>query len=144
MGFNHAGQIVSSQLPDKLDKEQFVVRGTIVGQVEISDQRFRFNFDVDSLNYYDPGSGLQSEVSPALETVLLSWYGNGKPLRTIESGQHWQFMVRLRKPRGLLNLGGFDYQAWLFENAISATGYIVESPLNQPLANLYCSPACHI
>jgi competence protein ComEC len=143
-GFNHAGQIVSSQLPDKLDKEQFVIRGTIVGLVEISDQRFRFNFDVDSLNYYDPGSGLQSEVGPALETVLLSWYGNSKPLQTMESGQHWQFMVRLRKPRGLLNLGGFDYQAWLFENAISATGYIIESPLNQPLDNFYCSPVCHI
>jgi competence protein ComEC len=30
----------------------------------------------------------------------------------------------LRRPRGTLNPGGFDYQAWLYQQGIGATGYV--------------------
>lgn len=143
-GFNHDYQIVSSQLPDRLDKKQFIVRGTIIGLIERSDQRLRFNFDVHSMEHNSQNIGIHTEINPMLSSLLLSWYGESKTQSELKVGEHWQFIVRLRRPRGMLNQGGFDYQAWLFENSISATGYIVESQLNQPLADLNCSLVCHI
>jgi competence protein ComEC len=32
--------------------------------------------------------------------------------------------VRLKRPHGNLNPHGFDYEAWLFERGIRATGYV--------------------
>ncbi|MCU7836029.1 MAG: DNA internalization-related competence protein ComEC/Rec2 [gamma proteobacterium symbiont of Taylorina sp.] len=41
-------------------------------------------------------------------------------------GQQWQLDIRLKQPNGLMNPGGFDYEKWLFQNRIAATGYVRE------------------
>ena len=67
--------------------------------------------------------------------VRLSWYDAGETPRI---GEHWQFAVRLRAPRGFANPQGFDYEAWLFRQRIGATGYIVSGKrsADQPVAGL--------
>ncbi len=52
--------------------------------------------------------------------VMVSVY---EPLR-LQPGQRWRWLLRLRPPHGFANPGGFDYEAWLFQQAISATGYV--------------------
>src|SRR4029453_5023177 len=42
----------------------------------------------------------------------------------VPPGERWQFPVRLRRPHGNLNPNGFDYEAWLLERGIGATGYV--------------------
>jgi competence protein ComEC len=63
--------------------------------------------------------------------VLLSWYRS--PLAddspallsgAVHPGERWLFTVRLRQPHGQFNPHGFDYEAWLTERAIGATGYV--------------------
>ena len=44
-------------------------------------------------------------------------------------GQIWQFDLRLKKPNGLMNPGGFDYEKWLYQNRILATGYVRDAHL---------------
>lgn len=39
-------------------------------------------------------------------------------------GEGWEFWVRLKRPRGFANLGGFDYERWLLARGIGATGYV--------------------
>lgn len=39
-------------------------------------------------------------------------------------GEIWEFELRLRRPRGFANPGGFDYEGWLFRQRIGATGYV--------------------
>ena len=42
------------------------------------------------------------------------------------AGDHWQFTVRLKRPRSLINRGmSFDYAAWLMSQGVTAKGYIV-------------------
>ncbi|MFQ5982681.1 MAG: DNA internalization-related competence protein ComEC/Rec2 [Woeseiaceae bacterium] len=54
--------------------------------------------------------------------IRLSWFDAAiRP----SLGETWQLEVRLRRPRGFSNPGGFDYEAWLFRKAIGATGYVV-------------------
>jgi competence protein ComEC len=64
--------------------------------------------------------------------LLLSWYGNSAfgeeqaaPLeREVHPGERWLLTVRLRRPHGNVNPSGFDYEAWLLEREIGATGYV--------------------
>ncbi len=59
--------------------------------------------------------------------IRLSWY-YGRP---VHAGEKWQLEVRLKPPRGFMNPGSFDYEAWLFQHGIDATGYVRKSSLNQ-------------
>jgi competence protein ComEC len=52
--------------------------------------------------------------------VALSYYGDAP----IAYGQAWAFDVRLKRPRGLVNPGGFDRDAWYAMRGIDATGTV--------------------
>ncbi len=55
--------------------------------------------------------------------LRLTWY---EPPIEIEAGIALELLVRLKKPRGLSNPGGFDYERWLFLEGYGATGYVRE------------------
>ena len=55
--------------------------------------------------------------------LRISWF---EPAALPALGDVWQFELRLRRPRGNLNPGVFDYEAWLFRSGIGATGYVVD------------------
>ena len=63
--------------------------------------------------------------------VRLSWY---EPETAPGLGELWQLRVRLRRPHGYSNPGGFDYEGWLFRQRIGATGYVVSHTDNQALS----------
>jgi competence protein ComEC len=55
------------------------------------------------------------------DRVVLNWREAPAGLRP---GQRYTFTVRLRRPRGLANPGGFDYAYWLLAQGYGATGYV--------------------
>src|SRR5690606_26492180 len=55
----------------------------------------------------------------------------------LEPGERWRLAVRLKRPMGLRNPGGFDYEGWLFSRRIRATGYVTRGP-NERLAAAPC------
>lgn len=59
------------------------------------------------------------------QRLRLAWYG-GPP---IHAGQRWRLAVKLKRPVGLLNVQGFDYEAWLFAQRIGATGTVKDGQL---------------
>src|SRR5574343_655237 len=65
--------------------------------------------------------------------VMLSWYQGRRDdeqftRQPVRPGEQWRFTVRLKRPHGNANPGGFDYEAWLLERNIRATGYVRPSP----------------
>ncbi|MDR1063732.1 MAG: DNA internalization-related competence protein ComEC/Rec2 [Azoarcus sp.] len=63
--------------------------------------------------------------------MLLSWYRNhwgdsraAHTVPTLQPGERWQLTVRLKRPHGSAVPGGFDYEAWLLERGLRATGYV--------------------
>lgn len=133
-------QQLAQQLPDNLDKQQFIVQGSVVGLVERQQERLRFSLAVHSIQPYDE-TPIKVSRSLPLKKLLLSWYITrldqvGSFKKQINSGDQWQLLVRLRRPRGMLNPGGFDYQAWLVEQGFSATGYVLASSLNRPIEDV--------
>jgi competence protein ComEC len=59
-----------------------------------------------------------------------------QPLR---AGDNWQMTVRLKAPHGNSNPSGFDYELWLWEQGIQATGYVRTSQNDAPPKKLSSS-----
>lgn len=66
--------------------------------------------------------------------IEFSWYGPGD----FVPGETWSMRLRLRAPRGFVNPGGFDYQAWLLGQGIDATGHAVAKARHARLAASGC------
>jgi competence protein ComEC len=124
----------------------------IVGIVETLPYRFdqgvRFNLRVE--RSLDPGVSVPPHVA-------LSWYAD-RPgrrqavgdmrvgdmgvgdmrvgdmrVRDVRPGQRWALTVRLQRPHGNANPGGFDYEVWLLEQGVRATGYVRAGAANRML-----------
>lgn len=98
--------------------------GVVVSLPETRGESVRFNFRIDELQQY--GHPVLSNPGK----VRLSWYQGRQPVRP---GEQWKLKLRLKRPHGYLNPGGFDYEAWLFQNRLRATGYVVDSKDNARL-----------
>ena len=83
--------------------------------------------------------------------VLLSWPGGVRAgtdafelqaaAPALRAGDRWQLQVRLRAPHGNLNPHGFDYELWLWEQGLQATGYVRAGPRDLPPQWLEASAA---
>ena len=96
------------------------VMGTISSIPYQTSKKQGFEFLINALEKKDESGNKQWDES-FHGKVRLSWYSKKQSL---ENGQKWQLDIRLKKPNGLMNPGGFDYEQWLYQNRIAATGYV--------------------
>ena len=106
-------------LPLLMDKTDVLVVGHVIGLVDRDLRRSRFRLRVDSAISMD-----EAQAKLRLKVILINLYTQRSADVSITSGQRLKMVVRLRRPRGALNPGGFDYQAWLYQQGIGATGYV--------------------
>ena len=76
-------------------------------------------------------------VTPVADARLprrsrISWF---QPPVTPVLGDEWQFELRLRRPRGNSNPGGFDTEAWMLREDLHASGYVVQGKRNRLLVS---------
>ena len=111
---------------DKLEKEiegkTMLATGQIISLPEQKGNRLQFEFNIKSLM----DSSGKSWPSPG--KVRLNWYRSDV---TVKPGQIWRLTIRMKRPYGFMNPGGFDYEKWLFQHRIRATGYVINSPDNE-------------
>jgi competence protein ComEC len=105
---------------------------TVTGIVDSLPYRFeqglRFNLLVERTD--TPGVSVPPRIA-------LSWYADrrnqdGAP-PTLMPGERWRLTVRLQRPHGNANPGGFDYEAWLLEQGVRAIGYVRAGDTNARL-----------
>ncbi len=124
-GFFYAATRAQLRMDDALSPEWEGRDVQIVGVISSLPQHYersvRFELDVERVI-------TQGAVIPA--HVALTWWGYASKdgqrgtQPEIKPGERWQLTVRLRRPRGSANPHGFDYEAWLFERDIRATGTV--------------------
>ncbi len=107
--------ILENQLPVSLEGKDILLEATVATLPHYSLNRVHFSADVETLF-------LDNRQVPASYRLNLNWYKDIP--QVLEPGQRWRFLVRLKRPNGFMNPGGQDYEAILFENGISATGYV--------------------
>jgi len=118
--------LLDAQLPASLERQDLWLEGRIASLPARDARRVRFEFEVFAARL-----AATEEVIPMVPRVRLSWYGrHGEPV----PGERWRLKVRLKRPHGFRNPGGFDYEGWLFRHGIRATGYVRAAPGNRRLS----------
>lgn len=114
IGFIAIGFAASVQRADQLDD---VFQGaSVTFSAEIKDFP---TVEADSIRFL--ANPLDRDDLP--RRIRLSWF---RPAAIPSIGETWRLHVRLKKPRGYANPGGFDFEGWLFRQRIGATGYVEE------------------
>jgi competence protein ComEC len=111
------------RLPERLQENDHVLVVRVVGLPIAHAAHRRFDVRVEE------GEGEAAEL--AGRRLRLSWYGAAPDLLP---GSRWRLLLRLKRPRGLVNPGGFDHERYALEQRLAATGYVRESPGNRELA----------
>ncbi len=116
-----ANAVLDERLAIDLVGQDLLITGTIISIPEHDDRRLSFEFS--------PDITLDTTLPSKLR---LNWY---RPFpNTLNADEKWQLTVRLKQPRGMMNPGSFDYEGWLFQKNIGATGYVRSNPDNKRLA----------
>ncbi|PCH84964.1 MAG: DNA internalization-related competence protein ComEC/Rec2 [Piscirickettsiaceae bacterium] len=115
------------QLDASLEGVPLLLQGEVVGLPVHRQYATTFILGVDQ-------TVVPSGISELPKKIKLSWYGS---FHDINAGETWQLLVKLKRPHGNANPHGFDYEKWLFQQHISAKGYVRKSADNvrlQPAA----------
>jgi competence protein ComEC len=110
-------------LPGTSERLPALVEGVVLDLPQSLDRGVRFDFGIERV--------LESDGLKLPGRVRLSGHD---PTLAPKAGERWRFRISLRRPHGLANPGGFDYEQWLFAHGIRAVGYVRNSRHNQRLA----------
>ena len=132
-----AEQRLQGQLPAAWEGRDVQVVGVVASLPHGFERGERFEFDVESVE--TAGARLPKRI-------MLSWYrgrldDEWRDGLTIRPGERWRFTVRLKRPHGNANPHGFDYEAWLFERGLRATGHVRPRTVAQRLDDFVLQPA---
>ena len=107
--WGYAHVLLSPGLNPSLEGVDLVLDGRVVGLVEARSHSIRFLFE-------------PVNAPPGIpDRLRLNWYRTeARPV----PGELWRFTLRLKRPNGFQNPGGFDYEGWLFQQHVGATGYV--------------------
>jgi competence protein ComEC len=130
-GFAYAGWRAHERLEVALahadEGRDLDIVGIVAGLPAAMDRGVRFEFVVEQV------AGAAVSLPPRLS---LAWYAADA---AVAPGERWAFTVRLRRPHGTFNPGGFDLEGWLFERNLRAGGYVRERPEPRRLAPMVWS-----
>ena len=115
---------LSHTLPPALEGHDLQVTGVVASLPQAGAAGLRFMFDVES-------ASLQGRPVALPPRLSLGWYRGWSddtplmdPWADVRAGQRWRFTLRLKRPHGVRNPGGFDAELWLFEQGVRATGHV--------------------
>lgn len=119
-----ASAVLEARLPPELVGQDLRVEGRVVGLPEPGERQLRFQFLVER--------GEDAAAALDGQRLRLSWFGEAP---AIQPGQRWALELRLRRPRGVLNPGGHDFERRALEQRIAATGYVRRAMQPEPLGD---------
>ena len=124
LGYSYAAARAQWRLAERLAPQwegvDLSVTGVVAGLPQPFERGVRFDFDVENV---------EPAEARLPQRIALSWYNGAsreefQDIGFIRAGERWRFRVRLKRPHGSANPQGFDYESWLLQRAIGATGYV--------------------
>ncbi len=117
---------LAEALPGEWEGRDVVLTGVVASLPQDFERGLRFVFEVEE------------SAAPLPQKISLAWYKGFRDeemhtLPPLHAGERWRLTVRLKRPHGNVNPHGFDYERWLLEQGIRATGYVRPAPGNQRL-----------
>ena len=117
-------------LSPALEGRELLITGVVATMPQRGANGLRFQLHVESARGH--ADAVPVRVPPR---VQLGWYGaHGSGggdaaalagrLPPVWASERWRMVVRLKAPHGNSNPHGFDYELWLWEHGVQATGYV--------------------
>jgi len=119
-GIWHGGMAMQARLPRALEGRDIVVTGSVTDLPLTHADARRFTLSVQQ-------AWLEGVPLELHGLVTVSWYDAAPRLRPCT---RWRLLLRLKRPRGLLDPGAADSERSALERGIVATGYVREDPGN--------------
>lgn len=117
----------SHALDPALEGRDLTVTGLVAAMPQYSEAGTRFRFEVEQAEL----NGQPVALPPK---IYLGWYGGAwaggelldlqRAPQPLQAGERWRMTVRLKAPHGGSNPHGFDFELWLWEQGLQATGYV--------------------
>ena len=134
-------------LAPALEGRDLLVTGVVATLPQRNEAGLRFRLEVESAQL----DGQTQRVPPLMD---VGWYGGayatGEALLglnrlpdDLQAGERWQMTLRFKAPHGSRNPHGFDYELWLWEQGVQATGYVratAKDPVPVRLAQTWRHP----
>ncbi|GAA0762941.1 DNA internalization-related competence protein ComEC/Rec2 [Ideonella azotifigens] len=118
-------------LSPALEGAELSVQGRVVGLPQVDANGLRFVLQVSGVQAAG-GQPMPLDSFPA--QLWLSWPVPGSPDElaggtagapaALRAGEAWRLPVKLRRPHGAMNPGGFDAELWMFEQGLGAVGAV--------------------
>ncbi len=138
----------SSALQPDLEGLDLQVVGVVAAMPQRSDAGLRFRLDVESAVRLAPKAADDDALRAGVSVVLppyiyLAWYNQllrsedpaaapfaqlQQGAKDLQAGERWALTVRLKAPHGTVNPHGFDYELWMWEQGLQASGYVRATP----------------
>lgn len=115
---------MDARLPRALEGRDITVVGTLVGLPLARTDASRFTLRVEHATLDGKPLDLRGRIT-------VSWYQGAPPLQACT---RWHLLLRLKRPRGLLDPGAADSERSALERGIHATGYVRDDEGNIRLA----------
>ncbi len=112
---------LEQRLPVELNNKRLAVVGEVITIPKLTSGNSSYLFRPHAIEDYHgrlPG--------------LMKLYWRKSP-DSLAAGQVWRLKVKIKRPHGYQNPGGFDYERWLFSKGIGATGYVINAAENRLL-----------
>ena len=136
-----AGVFLGNSLNPALEGRDITATGVVAAMPQRNDAGLRFRFDVESA-WERAGVGAGGQINGRAKpvtlppSIYLGWYSGvfgasgissatadlQRQPEDVRAGERWQMTVRLKAPHGGSNPHGFDYELWLWEQGLQATG----------------------
>ncbi len=134
---------LSDALPQAWEGKDIQVIGVVSALPQFTERGVRFEFDVEQVltpNAHVPHHIQLVWFTRAVDAEAYDSEGAHLNPSRLRAGERWQFVLRLKRPHGTANPQGFDFEAWLLEQNIRATGYVRKEPDNFRLNQLVLRP----
>ena len=123
LAFSHTGwravAHASRLLPPEWEGRVVWASGQVLGLPQVTPEGVRFRFRIDRVHADDDAK------HPNAWTAGGVWVGGYAPqAQAVRADQHWVLPLKLKAPHGHVNPHGFDFELWLWEQDIIATGYV--------------------
>lgn len=110
------------RIPPSLVGETVLVSGRVVGLPQRDDRLQRFDLRADVAENGIAGNAVAGNPPGVAGRLLhLSW---DSKQHAPAPGERWRLPLRLKRPRGTMNPGGFDFERWALQRRIAANGYV--------------------
>ncbi len=114
---------LADTLNPALEGRDVRVTGVVANLPQRNESGLRFRLEVESAVL----DGQAVRVPPLVD---VGWYngafsaGPAVVVADVQAGERWEMTLRLKAPHGSRNPHGFDYELWLWEQGVQATGYV--------------------